>query len=385
MPSKACVECGKFRPIFNRQMCAGCFFAWGTANGVADVDMPQKCSADDCSAFASKKGMCDIHYRRFVDHGHTNRVRREGKSEIRQHEYFKNWEYLKRNGLLEDVWHDFSVFIADVGDRPSKNHRAYKPNQDAVYGPGNFEWRPTRNSEDFDVARLERKKHDPEQAVLKRYYGITQAEYDALLKKQNGTCAVCDSTGDNSVKGGQQALSVDHDHKTGEIRGLLCRKHNFAIGQIDDDPKVAERILWYLVCREPTGLSVRENTEYHPRGRPGVRGKAKGLVCSVDGCESPVKSKMLCSTHYAFFKRTGTTEKQTRMRDVCQEPGCTDFVAARGLCKNHYNKNYQARRVEQNRLNRESLKSLHSSSLTCDNPVSLRGDSVPSDVPPIGV
>lgn len=55
---------------------------------------------------------------------------------------------------------------------------------------------------------------------LQRTHGITLAEFEAILDFQDGHCAVCPSTG------GTRSLHVDHDHKTGRIRGLLCFFHN---------------------------------------------------------------------------------------------------------------------------------------------------------------
>src|SRR6266550_4960665 len=49
-------------------------------------------------------------------------------------------------------------------------------------------------------------------------YGITEGQYDALYRSQEGRCAVCKRAASNF----KHRLSIDHDHKTGEIRGLLC-------------------------------------------------------------------------------------------------------------------------------------------------------------------
>lgn len=60
---------------------------------------------------------------------------------------------------------------------------------------------------------------------LQRTYGINQEQYDQILEVQNGKCAVCGGTRHT------KPLHVDHDHKTGAIRGLLCfRCNRFVIG-----------------------------------------------------------------------------------------------------------------------------------------------------------
>lgn len=63
-------------------------------------------------------------------------------------------------------------------------------------------------------------------------YGITLEQYEEMLANQDGSCAICRS--DWSSKG----PNIDHDHSTGEVRGLLCQACNQAIGQLRDDPAI---------------------------------------------------------------------------------------------------------------------------------------------------
>lgn len=77
---------------------------------------------------------------------------------------------------------------------------------------------------------------------LKHKYGITQADYDALLTAQNGLCAVCRKP--EVIK--DRPLRVDHDHKTGRVRGLLCHHCNVALGHFKDDPQLLRAAMEYL-------------------------------------------------------------------------------------------------------------------------------------------
>ena len=65
-----------------------------------------------------------------------------------------------------------------------------------------------------------------------RAYGISQPEFDKAYKRQKGKCAICfkdDQPGDRHGK-----LLVDHCHKTGRFRGLVCRSCNMALGYLDN-------------------------------------------------------------------------------------------------------------------------------------------------------
>lgn len=72
---------------------------------------------------------------------------------------------------------------------------------------------------------------------LRTAYGISVAELDGMLAAQHGVCAICQTA---------PAIHVDHDHRTGQIRGLLCFRCNAALGQLDDDALVLRRAARYL-------------------------------------------------------------------------------------------------------------------------------------------
>lgn len=76
---------------------------------------------------------------------------------------------------------------------------------------------------------------------LKRVYGLTQEEYDFMLEKQEGRCAICRN------KPGKRRLNVDHNHKTGQIRGLLCGRCNHKLlGSGNENSDILRRAADYL-------------------------------------------------------------------------------------------------------------------------------------------
>ncbi|MFE1192932.1 endonuclease VII domain-containing protein [Streptomyces olivaceoviridis] len=86
-------------------------------------------------------------------------------------------------------------------------------------------------------------------ANLAANYGLTVADYHALLRSQGGVCAICgkDEPNAHGRTGKQFRLSVDHCHQTGAVRGLLCQKCNRAIGLLGDDPVLMRKAISYLL------------------------------------------------------------------------------------------------------------------------------------------
>lgn len=94
---------------------------------------------------------------------------------------------------------------------------------------------------------------------LRRNFGITVEQYEQMLQRQDGTCAICHEPPKN------QALAVDHDHTTGQVRGLLCRRCNQLLGSAHDDAALLRSAADYIEkspagrrdvgLRRPTGVT----------------------------------------------------------------------------------------------------------------------------------
>lgn len=84
---------------------------------------------------------------------------------------------------------------------------------------------------------------------LSKNYGLSLGEYDALLQKQGGVCAICgqDEPSAHGRTGKQFRLAVDHCHETGIVRGLLCQKCNRAVGLFGDNPILLRKAISYLL------------------------------------------------------------------------------------------------------------------------------------------
>lgn len=78
---------------------------------------------------------------------------------------------------------------------------------------------------------------------LERKYGLTREQFEAISAAQDHRCSICG--------GRRKHLRVDHDHSTGQIRGLLCDRCNLALGHFNDDPLRLRAAARYL--RAATG------------------------------------------------------------------------------------------------------------------------------------
>ena len=77
---------------------------------------------------------------------------------------------------------------------------------------------------------------------LKRKYGITSQDYDNMYSEQEGSCAIC-GIHQSELK---NRFCVDHDHDTGQVRGLLCNNCNNGIGKLQDNYDTIYRAADYL-------------------------------------------------------------------------------------------------------------------------------------------
>ena len=91
-------------------------------------------------------------------------------------------------------------------------------------------------------AEARRPARSPEERERRKWaqiftlYGVTREQFEQKLREQNGTCVFCDST----------KLHIDHCHNTGKFRGLLCVRHNTALGVFGDGVDGLRRAIEYL-------------------------------------------------------------------------------------------------------------------------------------------
>lgn len=114
------------------------------------------------------------------------------------------------------------------------------------------EW-ASKNVEHRKVYERERWQNGGKDRRLRQTYGITLKQYDMMFDDQNGVCWIC---GKPPIG---QPLSVDHCHKTGVVRGLLCHTCNRGLGYYKDNPDWLERAAQYLRLRG-SGVETNDST-----------------------------------------------------------------------------------------------------------------------------
>lgn len=152
-----------------------------------------------CYTCGKKKATCEFSKNRTKASGHDSMCKKCRKS------YYKNKNYFQKN---------------------------YQKNKHRKLAAAK-----KRYDEKGPIIRHERRR---------QLYGIDPQQYLDLLEKQKGLCAICSNPAGYFLNGKPRALSLDHDHATGRIRGLLCSKCNFAIGLMQDNPVLLKKAAGYL-------------------------------------------------------------------------------------------------------------------------------------------
>ncbi len=202
------------------------------------------CTVPNCGDHQKNltSGLCQKHDFRARRHGTIEQPRPADWGSREQHPLYQTWSTARRNTQAQMVpeWRDnFWAFVTCVGDKPTA-HTMRRVNTTLPFGPDNWHWKkPYGKAADAPKYAREWRKNNPEKAKhanLKKQYGIGLPEYKAMAEAQEGECAICggfETTKDKD--GGPRMMPVDHDHKTGKVRALLCTQCNRGLGMFTDN------------------------------------------------------------------------------------------------------------------------------------------------------
>lgn len=270
---KECTFCHKnvYR-IAGHGLCANCYYR-EKRNGTPNHQIRERkaCTVDGCENLSVAHGLCDMHYRRLKKTGQIEGEHFERWGHSRSHPLYECWRHMRRQRHpVDSRWDDFWLFLKDVGEtRPGEGHRLHRIKRAEPYGPANFEWREPLS----EISSSDRKTKSEymrtyritnlrgfKGAALKKAYGISIDEYEAMLKKQDGKCFICDEPETTIIRGQLIGLAVDHDHKTGKVRDLLCKSCNHGIGNFRDSPTLLRAAAAYLEAHAEPKPAVASGT-----------------------------------------------------------------------------------------------------------------------------
>jgi hypothetical protein len=162
-------------------------------------DKPPECTEDGCVGPVKAKGLCKAHYQRLLRHGHTR--------------------YRDRKTPTKPC------------AIPTCDSHAYAKGLCHTHYAKQRKWQS---------------------------YGVDAQRYQDMLAAQNGCCAICmkQETAPDKANGKIKNLAVDHDHKTGAVRALLCSTCNRAIGLFNDDTALLDAAKAYLQSHLATPLQT---------------------------------------------------------------------------------------------------------------------------------
>ncbi|CAB4217019.1 Recombination endonuclease VII [uncultured Caudovirales phage] len=219
------------------------------------------CIVIGCENEIVAKGMCDMHYRRFKRHGNLEQTRPADWGSREKHPLYSSWAWLRRSKkdyLCIEWQKDFWKFVQDVGDRP-ENSKLVRIDLEKDLSPTNFMWKENLLTTKGDGGRnAYQRAHrlvNPDcykNIELKKSFGITLEEYRKKQEEQSNVCAICGNPEvDVDKKAGRvRGLAVDHNHTTGQVRGLLCRGCNQGIGNFQEDLQRLKNAVSYLERHE---------------------------------------------------------------------------------------------------------------------------------------
>ena len=222
--------CDQF--VVGRGLCRKHYSRLRTKGSVSDErkNARRKCSVEGCDRWTAARGLCQKHARRFAKTGTTDDPVRPSVCEVDGCEL-----PVQAKGRCDRHYRQTR--------RPSQGQRVCrvcgKPLTDAQ--------QRTRSvycsTECRAAGRLAERKRTHRHNWLKKY-GMTVGEYEDMVAAQEGRCAICGTTKPGS--NGAVSWCVDHCHKTGAVRGLLCMGCNVGLGKFRDDPGLLEKAAAYL-------------------------------------------------------------------------------------------------------------------------------------------
>jgi ribosomal protein S27AE len=189
-----------------------------------------------CNKCGEEKPLADFHKHKNAPDGLRYSCKQCGN--VRLAEYRKN-NAAKYNAMMKKYRQKNRGRIREFEQTPARKEYMRKWRQKPeIKERTAARQRKYRDKNREKAALIQRK------SVLKNVYGVSLDWYDSKLKEQDSGCAICGSLTPQRV--GTKHFSVDHNHSTGENRGLLCVKCNTLIGYANENPNILKSAIAYI-------------------------------------------------------------------------------------------------------------------------------------------
>jgi hypothetical protein len=153
--------------------------------------------------------------------------------------YHRDWHARNRDAELAKKR---SKYKADPEKAKQYRKERYERDREKILAWNKEYYQRTRSDRLATMRAWRDKNPDHHHKHKLRYrYGLSSSDYEVMLLKQGGGCGICGAAPKHDRR-----LSVDHDHDTGAVRGLLCDACNQAIGLLRDDPRLLKNAIEYL-------------------------------------------------------------------------------------------------------------------------------------------
>lgn len=149
-------------------------------------------------------------------------------------------EYRKKNNYMKKYYRDNQEKYKEMNASAEHKQKKNLSRNMRYHSDEKFRQDVIKRAKQY---RIEHPNAKRKQDLMEKY-GITLEEYNSLLEKQDGGCAICGNKESGNKK--RKVLYVDHDHNTGKVRGLLCHYCNFGLGNFRDNTDYLKRAIAYL-------------------------------------------------------------------------------------------------------------------------------------------
>ena len=175
------------------------------------------CNKNKCNQKVSAKGYCEKHYRRFKKTGSTEKPK-----------------FIQKKCYSDECTRDSKAKgLCDMHYRRLKS-------TGKIDTP--IKIKPKCKIEGCEKPYIAKELCQTHYEMIRQNM-IIDKKAESMIKNHNGLCDICNS----GVPGfGRKNLSIDHDHKTGSVRGLLCQKCNIGLGNFNDSPDLLKKAINYL-------------------------------------------------------------------------------------------------------------------------------------------